>query len=156
VYLKSLVVFALCTAFVLGFVVVLDYATAGVGKGGETVVAVQTTCSAPASSCDSFSITSASLHTVNYTDELGVVNYASLVLGLNASGSSPITSVNLFIGNLSAGRIQGPFEPGVNRIVNLTLPATVSVSPGKTYLVNVECFYGNGMAVWKSERITAQ
>jgi hypothetical protein len=156
VYLKSLIVFILCTIFVLSFVVVLNYATSGVGKGGETVVSMQTSCSAVASSCESFFITSASLRTVNYTDELGVVNYASLVLGVNASGSSPITSINFFIGNLSAGKIQGPFQPGFNRVVNLTLPATASVSSGKTYLVSVEGFYGNGLVVWKSERVTAQ
>jgi hypothetical protein len=156
VYLKSLIVFVLCTVFVLSFVVVLNYATAGVGKGGETMATSHASCSAAGSPCESFSITSAGLHTVNYTDELGVVNYATLVLGLNASGSSPITSVDLFIGNLSAGRIQGPFEPGVNRVVNLTLPATVSVSSGKTYLVNVEGFYGNGLAVWQSERVIAR
>jgi len=155
VYLKSLIVFVLCTIFVLSFVVVLNYATAGVGKGGTTVVTSQTSCSA-GPSCESLSITSASLHAVNYTDELGVVNYATLVLGLNASGISPITSVDLFIGNLSAGKIQGPFEPGVNRAVNLTLPATVSITSGKTYQVNVEGFYGNGLAVWKSERVTAR
>jgi hypothetical protein len=155
VYLKSLIVFALCTIFVLSFVVVLNYATAGVGKGVTTVVSSQTPCSA-GPSCENLSITSAGLHAVNYTDELGVVNYATLDLGLNASGISPITGVDLFIGNLSAGKIQGPFEPGVNRVVNLTLPATISITSGKTYLVNVEGFYGNGLAVWKSEIVTAR
>lgn len=155
-YLKSVVVFFLCTAFVLSFVVVLNYDTAGVGKQGQPLLTSQTTCPTSDTSCLSFSITSASIRTVNYTDELGIVNYATLALGLNASGSSPITSVRLFIGNTSAGAVQGPFEPGVNRMVNLTLPATIAVSPGKTYLLTVEGFYASGSEVSKSVEVTAQ
>jgi hypothetical protein len=158
VYLRSLIVVALCTAFVVGFVVVLNYATAGVGKQGQTaLVTTQTTsCAAQSSSCVSFSITSARLVSVSYTDELGPVNYATLTMGLNASGGMPITSVKVFVGNLSAGGAQGPFNPGVNRVLNLTLPATIMVSPGKMYTVSVEGFYGNGSDVaWKSVEITA-
>lgn len=155
-YLRSLVVFVLCTAFVLSFVVVLNYATAGVGKQGAPLITTQTSCNPTETSCLTFSITSASLHTVNYTDELGIVNYATLVLGLNASGGSPVASIKLFIGNMSAGVVQGPFQPGVNRVVNLTLPATVTISPGKTYLLSVEGFYASGLDVWKYEAVTAR
>ncbi len=155
-YLKSLVVFALCTAFVLGFVVVLNYATSGVGKEGQGVTTSQPSCSVSSASCESFSITPASLRTVNYTDELGVVNYANLILGVNASGGSSLTSLDLFIGNMSAGSVQGPFDPGVVRMVSLILPATVSISPGKTYLLSVEGFYNGNSAVWESVRIAAE
>ncbi len=155
-YLKSLVVFVLCTVFVLSFVVVLNYATSGVGKEGQGVTTSQPSCSISSPSCESFSITSASLHTVNYTDELGVVNYANLILGVNASGGSSLTSLDLFVGNMSAGSVQGPFDPGVVRMVNLTLPATISISPGKTYTLSVEGFYNDNSAVWESVRITAE
>lgn len=155
-YLKSLVAFVLCTIFVLSFVVVLNYAASGVGRTGRGVTTSQAICSASSNSCNSFSITSASLRTVNYTDELGVVNYANLVLGVNASGDSSLTSLNLFIGNMSAGTVQGPFNPGVNRVVNLTLPTTISISEGKTYLVNVEGFQQNGSVVWESVEVSAQ
>ncbi len=155
-YLKSLVVFALCTVFVLSFVVVLNDATSGVGKEDQGVTTSQPSCSISSLSCGSFSIASASLHTVNYTDELGVVNYANLILGVNASGGSSLTSLALFVDNMSAGTVQGPFEPGVVRVVNLTLPATVSISPGKTYLLSVEGFYNGNSAVWESVRITAK
>jgi hypothetical protein len=154
VYLRSLLVVALCTAFVVSFVVVLSYAFAGVGS--QTTLQTQSPCSSSQGSCPSFSITSASLLTVNYTDELGVVDHAYLVLGLNASGTSPITSVSLFIGSAPAGSVQGPFNPGVSRVLNITLPATVSVSHGKTYLVNVEGFYGDGEEAWKSVEVSAQ
>jgi hypothetical protein len=158
VYLRNFLVVALCTAFVVGFVVVLNYATAGVGKQGQPgLVTTQTTpCASQSPTCMSFSITSARLVSVNYTDVLGPGNYATLTLGLNASGGNPITSVKIFVGNLSAGTFQGSFQPGVNRVLNLTLPATISVSPGKTYTISVEGYFNNGSgAVWKSVKITA-
>jgi len=157
-YLRNLLVVALCTSFVVGFVVVLNYATAGVGKQGLTnpVTTQTTTCPTQSSTCVSFSITSARLVTVNYTDVLGPGSYATLTLGLNASGGMPIASVKVFVGNQSAGEAQGPFQPGVNRVLNLTLPATISVSPGKAYTISVEGYFGSGSAVvWKSVKITA-
>jgi len=158
VYLRSLLVVALCTAFVIGFVVVLNFATAGLRTEGQAglVTTQATPCAAQSSSCASFSITSAGLVSVSYTDELGPVNYATLTLGLNASGGTPMTSVKVFVGNLTGGGAQGPFNPGVNRVLNLTLPATIAVSPGKMYTVSVEGFFGNGSEmVWKSVEITA-
>ncbi len=158
VYLRNLLVVALCTAFVVGFVVVLNYATAGVGKQGQTtLVTTQTTsCSPLSSTCVSFSITSVRLVSVNYTDVLGPGSYAILTLGLNASGVGPITSVKIFVDDQSAGGVQGPFQPGVNRVLNLTLPATISVSPGKMYTISVEGYYGSGSeAVWTSVKVTA-
>jgi hypothetical protein len=134
VYARSLIVVALCTIFVLAFVLVLNYEAAGIGTQGTVVPTTQTTCTSSEPSCELLSITSASLRTVNYTDELGVVSYASLSLGLNASGESPITNVNLFVGNTSAGQFQGPFKPGVNGVVNITLPATISVSRARRTL----------------------
>ncbi len=157
-YLRNLLVVALCTAFVVGFVVALNYATAGVGKQGQTLlVTTQTTSCAPTSSnCVSFSITSTRLVSVNYTDVLGPGNYAILTLGLNASGDGPITSVKVFVGNQSAGGAQGPFQPGVNRVLNLTLPATITVSSGKLYTISVEGYFGSGSeSVWMSVKVTA-
>jgi hypothetical protein len=158
VYVRGLIVFALCTAFVVSIVVVLNYETAGVGKQVQTIDTSRQTssCSASAISCASFSIISATLHPVNYTDELGPVNYATLSLGLNASGNAPISSFKLFIGNTSVGAVQGPLQPGANRAVSLTLPATVTISSGKTYLLSVEGFYGSdSVAIWKSVEVTA-
>jgi hypothetical protein len=151
-------VVALCTLFVIGFVVVLNYATAGVGKQGQTqlVTTQNSSCAAQSSSCASFSITSARLVSVNFTDELGPVNYGTLTLGLNASGGVSITNVKVFVDNLPAGGAQGPFSRGVNKMLNLTLPATISVSPGKTYTISVEGFYSNGSeTVWQSVETTA-
>jgi hypothetical protein len=158
VYLRNLLVVALCTAFVVGFVVVLNYATAGVGRQGQTtlVTTQATSCAIQSSTCVSFSITSARLVSVNYTDVLGPGNYAILTLGLNASGGGSINSVKVFVGNLSAGGASGPFQPGVNRVLNLTLPATISVSPGMTYTISVEAYFGSGTeAVWESVKIAA-
>ncbi len=154
-YYKSLVVFALCTIFVVGFFAAISYDTSGVGEQPQTPITTYIACQAPASACDTLSITSASLRTVNYTDELGIVSYATLTIGVMPSGASPITGVSVFIGNRSAGYVQGPFEPGVGRTLNLTIPSTVSVSPGVTYLVSVEGFYGTGSSAWNSTRVTA-
>jgi hypothetical protein len=157
VYLRNLLVVVLCTAFVVGFVLALDYATAGVGKQGQTTLfTTQTTsCTAPASTCIGFSITSTRLVSMNYTDVLGPGNYAILTLGLNASGG-PISSVRIFVDNQSAGMVQGPFQPGVNRILNLTLPATITVSPGKLYAIGVEGYFGTASeTIWMSVRVVS-
>ena len=155
-YAKSLIVVALCTIFVLAFALVLNYEAANVGTQESTVVTSQTSCAASSASCDTLAITSASLHTVNYTDELGTVNYANLTIGLEPSGPYAVTSVDLFVGNVSAGSLRGPFNPGSDQVRTLTLPSTVSVSAGKTYTLSVEGFYGSGSTAWESTRVTAQ
>ena len=93
---------------------------------------------------------------MNYTDALGPGSYATLTLGLNASGGNPITSVKIFVGNMSAGTFQGPFQLGVNKVLNLTLPATISVSSGKTYTISVEGYFDGGAeTVWESVKVIA-
>ena len=154
-YYRSLIVFALCTIFVASFVVVLNYEASEVGRQSAFVVSSQSTCSPAGAGCEALSMISASLHTVNYTDELGVVNYATLSLGLKAAGGSTISGVDLFIGNMSAGYALRPFMRGVIRVVNTTVPSTISVSPGKSYLVSVEGFYGSSSSVWASMKVMA-
>ncbi|HXW95120.1 MAG TPA: hypothetical protein VEJ19_05385 [Nitrososphaerales archaeon] len=157
-YLKNLLVVALCTIFVVIVIVVVSVEAAQVGNQTTTVgVSSNSTCMSSALSCEAFSITSASLRVVNYTDELGPVGYTDLVAWLDVSGGSPMSSVNLFIGNQSAGAISGPFEPGVNKVVNITLPTTIDVSSGKTYLLSVEGFYGTGSTgIWESTEVKAE
>jgi hypothetical protein len=70
VYAKGLMVVALCAAFVLAFALVLNCEAAGIGIRATTLATSQTTCSASDASCESLTITSATLHTVNYTDDL--------------------------------------------------------------------------------------
>jgi hypothetical protein len=155
-YARSLAVVAACTLFVLAFALVLNYEAGLVGRHGPAVVTTNFSCSPSDTSCEDFAITSASLHAVNYTDELGVVNYASVSFGLQASGPSTISSLNLFINGTSAGTVQGPFQPGQDRMVNVTLPSTISVTPGKTYLLSVDGTYGSGSSVWGSAKVTAR
>jgi len=155
VYAKSLVVVALCTIFVLAFYLVLSYEAAGIGNQSVTVPTTTTSCPASATSCDTLAITAPALHVVNYTDELGTVNYATLSFDLEPSGGSTISTLNVFIGNMSAGSVQGPFQPGSSRMENLTLPSTVSVYSGETYVLTVEGSYGNGQTAWTSTKVTA-
>jgi hypothetical protein len=159
VYFRSLLVVALCTVFVIGYAATLVFVTSGVETPGNHATSAYTqasSCQASNPSCVTISITSSRLSTVNYTDELGPVNYAVLTLGLEASGSGPVLKAGIFLNGTSVGTIQGPFEPGVVRVVNQTLPATVSVVPGKPYLVTVEGFYGDGAeVVWASVEVVA-
>ena len=156
-YLKSLLVVALCTAFVVGFVVVLNYeATVVGGSPGPGNSTVGTTCQPASTSCEWISVSSVSLRMVNYSSELGPGSFAHISFSLSVSGPSPVSSFRLYVGNASAGTVQGPFEPGAPRVVNLTLPATVSVSTGKVYQVSVEGFYGEASGeVWASAEVTA-
>jgi len=144
VYVKSLVVFVLCTALVIGVAVVLNYEATSVGKQIQSLPTLQATCSQTDSSCPHFSIVSANLRTENTTDQLGIANPSYLSLGINVSGTAALTSVEFYVGNVSAGAVQGPFGPGVNRIVNFTLSAAVVVSPGQSYLLSVQGFNSSG------------
>jgi len=149
-------VVVLCTIFVLAFFFVLSYEAAGIGNQTATIPTTATTCLPSATGCDTLTITSASLQVVNYTDELGTVNYATLAFGVKPTGGTPISSVDLFIGNTSAGAVQGPFTPGVARAENITLPSTVFITPGSTYVLSIEGSYGSGLTAWVSTRITAE
>ena len=153
-YAKSLLVFVLCTALVIGVAVVLNYEAASVGSQIQSLPSLQATCSQSDTACPHFSIVSASLRTQNTTDQLGIANPAYLSLEFNVSGATSLTSVRLYVGNISAGVVQGPFGPGMNRIVNLTLPATVVVTPGKQYLLSVQGFNASGGYVINSREVT--
>jgi hypothetical protein len=154
VYAKSLVVFFLCTALVIGVAVVLNYEATTVGNQVKSLPTLQATCSQTDASCPHFSIVSASLRTQNTTDQLGIANPAYLSMEFNVSGAAALTSVHLYVGNVSAGTVKGPFGPGVSRIVNLTLSATVVVSPGKSYLLSVQGFNAGGGYVIEAEEVT--
>jgi hypothetical protein len=157
VYYKSLIVVALCTVFVIGFYVVLQYEAAEVGTRQTSTTDIVRTSTCPAlGSCVSFSITSPSLRTLNYSSELGPGSYSVLAFGIRPSGQGPIQKVSIFLNDTSVGTFQGPFDSGVTREVNFTLPATVSVSYGKYYIVAIEGFYGDGSeATWQAVEVQA-
>lgn len=153
-YLRSLIVFALCTTFVLAFVVVLNYEQGAVfGSMNATVQTSHNSC--PASGCDSLAILSATLREKNYSSDLGPGGYATLAIRLNISGPSSLGSLRLFIDNTSGGTVQGPIGPGTNIIVNVTLPATISVSHGTIYTLAVEGIYGTDSTVLQTLKVTA-
>jgi hypothetical protein len=160
VYAKSLIVVALCTAFVLAFALVLNYEAAGVGEQTTTLATSQSTCPASDASCERLTITSATLRTVNYTDELGTVTYSNLSVSITPSGPSPIESVDLYFGNATSTTkvysVKGPFEAGVGGVLTVTLPSSVFAFTGKTYLVIVEGYYQDNLMVSASTQITAQ
>ena len=155
-YLKSLVVFVLCTALVIGVVVVLNYEATTVGHQIQALPKAQSSCSPSETSCPRFSVVSASIGAQNTTDQLGIANPAYLSLELNVSGASPLASVHLFVGNTSAGIVQGPFGEGLDRITNFTLPATILVSPGRSYLVSVQGFNGSGDYTIRAQLVVAR
>jgi len=144
VYAKSLVVVALCTIFVLAFALVLNYEAASVNSQLQALPTSTTSCSGPDDSCPGFTIVSAALSTTNTTDQLGIANPIYLSVDFNVSANPPLSRVSLFVGNISAGTVEGPFQLGPNRIVNQTLPTTVQASPGKAYLVSVVAFNSGG------------
>lgn len=154
-YRKSLVVFVLCTLFVICFAVVLNYESGLVGSQVQALPSLLTNCSPSDSSCPSFTITFASLTSKNTTDQLGVANPAYASLTINVAGGPSLGKFDLFVGNVSAATIQGSFGPGQDRVCeNYTLYATILVTPGKTYLLSVEGFNGNSYLL-KSVEVTA-
>ncbi len=142
VYLKSLIVFLLCTAFVVAFAVVLNNDASTVSSQLQALPPSATNCPISDASCPRFVIVSASLHTMNTTDQLGIANPVYLTMRFNVSGSVSLSKIQFFVGNVSAGTLQGPFGLGLNEISNLTLSAAVSASPGKTYRVSAIGFNG--------------
>lgn len=155
-YRKSLIAFILSVSLVVGIIVVLNYEATTVESQIQSLPTAQASCSPNEVSCPSFSLVSASLFTQNTTDLLGIASPSRLSLVLNVSGSTPLESIRLFIGNTSAGVVPGPFEPGLYRVVNFTLPATISASPGHSYLLSVQGFNESGAYVIKSETLTAE
>jgi len=155
VYRKNLVVFVLCTLFVLGFVLVLNYESGLVGSQVQALPTSPTNCSPSDSLCPLFTITSASLKSKNTTDQLGVANPAYASLTINVTGGPALSRVDIFVGNASAATFQGPFGPGQNTVCeNYTLYATILVTPGKAYLLSVEAFSGTSYLL-KSVEVTA-
>jgi hypothetical protein len=134
-YYKSLIVVALCSIFVIAFAGVLGYVTSGIGSNASTTSTLPCTVG---SGCQEISIYSASLNVVNYTDELGIVTYTNLVMSLAPNETAPMSSAIFFLNGSEVGSIRQTFTPGVHNLVNLTLPATAIVYPGKTYSVRVE------------------
>lgn len=159
-YAKSLIVFALCTIFVLAFALVLDYEAGNVGNQGTTIPTSQASCAQTATSCDTILITSTSLQVVNYTDELGTVTYGNLSVAFTPDGPSPVTNIALYFGNATSTTkvfvAQGTFQPGTSRTFTLTLPSSVTVYSGKTYLVSIEGTYGANLGVSATTSVTAQ
>ena len=155
-YARSLVVFVLCTALVIGVGVVLNYEASAVGNQIQSLPTSPTSCSTSQSSCPRFSIISAELDTMNTTDQLGVANPDYLTLELDVQGPSSLSSIHLFVGNASAGSVHGPFGPGLDRIANITLQSTASVSAGRTYHVTVEAIGSGGSYVLESVDVVAQ
>ena len=89
---------------------------------------------------ETFQMTSAMPQTVNQADELGVMTCVTLGLGVDPFGTSPMAGNNVCVDTTR----QGPFEPGVNRVVNPTLPGTASIFPGKGYALGLQGFHGSG------------
>lgn len=139
-----MIVVALCTIFVLAFVLVLNYEAASVNSQLQALPTSPSSCSGSDNLCPNFTIVSAILTTTNTTDQLGIANPIYLSLDLNVSANPPFSRVSLFVGNISAGSVQGPFQRGLNKIVNQTLPTTVQASPGKTYMVSVVAYNSGG------------
>jgi hypothetical protein len=156
VYLRSLIVFVLCTVFVLAFVVVLNYEQGAVlGSLNAKVQTTRNNCQT-SGGCDTLTIVSAALSEKNYSSDLGPGSYAILAMKLNVSGPSSLGSLRLFIDNSSGGTIQGPVGPGPDILVNLTLPATIAVTHGMTYTLSVEGLYGTDTTVVQTLKVVAQ
>jgi hypothetical protein len=158
VYAKSIIVVALCTAFVIGFYAVLQYEASGIGNGGPTSnqISEVTTCPVTEPSCVDFTLASANLRVVNYTDELGPVSYAVLAFDITASTQGAVLSLGIYINGTSVLNINGPFRPSVPMLVNVTLPATAQVFTGRSYSISVEGFYGTGSeSTWETVEVTA-
>lgn len=155
-YARGLMVFALCTALVIGVGLVLNYEATTVGYQIQALPASPTSCTLSQTTCPQFSIVSAELVTMNTTDQLGVATPDYLTLKLDVQGSTPLSSIRLFVGNASAGRVPGPFAPGLDSIANITLQSTASVTPGNTYHVTVEGFGSDGSYILESVDLVAQ
>jgi hypothetical protein len=154
-YLKGVLVVGLCSAFVVAAVAALAFVAAGVGGHGGPAPTTGSACEGSAGPCVAFSISDASLRTANYTDDLGRVTYAELTLRVNDSGAAQIEGLAFYIGNDSAGEVAVRILPGGSSMVQVTVPATLQVVSGKTYLVSVEATGGGSPPAWGSVSLTA-
>ena len=81
----------------------LNYEATTVGYQIQALPASPTSCTLSQTTCPQFSIVSAELVTMNTTDQLGVATPDYLTLKLDVQGSTPLSSIRLFVGNASAG-----------------------------------------------------
>lgn len=155
---RSVVVFVLCTAFVLAFYAVLSYEAGGVELASLQSPGPAQPCTAGAA-CGSFSLASATLTTANFTDELGPAGYSNLTLTLTVAANGSIQSFDVYIGGTKLGTLTGPYGPGTDRAFTFTLPSTDPISRGSAYVVSVKGLVGTSAAttvVWKTETVTAR
>jgi hypothetical protein len=155
-YLRSLIVVALCTAFVIGFALVLNFEQGAVLRSLNAGVQTSHSTCVAGSGCDILFISSATLREKNYTSDLGPGSYATLFMKLNVTGASSLNGLKLFVDNTSAGTVRGPIGPGADIVVNVTLPSTIAVAHGNTYTLAVEGLYGADSTAWQTAKVIAQ
>jgi hypothetical protein len=124
-----------------------------------TTFTAETTCSALSGTCPGFEITSASLSVTTISE--ADVNSQELTLGINATGSTSMARIQVFIANVSLGNVAGPFEPGIPKIVGVAVPTTMILNDGQSYQVVVEGVYANSATgattgdYWQSVSVVA-
>lgn len=88
------------------------------------------------------------------------MTYSNLSMKLVPSGPSGLGSVDLYFGNASSTTkvfsAQGPFEPGVSRVLDVTLPLSVVVTPGVTYLATIEGYAQGSLVASASTQVAAE
>ncbi len=155
---RNLVVFVLCTAFVLGFYAVLNYEASGVRLSSLQSSGPAQPCNGGAV-CESFTLVSATLVTANFTDELGPAGYSNLTMVLSVANNATLRSFDVYIGGTMIGTLTGPYGPGTHSPFTFTLPSTDAIAQGSTYVVSVEGFVGaagsSATPVWKSQSVVA-
>lgn len=155
---SNYVAFGVCLAFVVAMVSYSYMAQLSFNPYPQTTsITAVATCPAQKGHCPGFQVTSANLTVMSPED------YTSqwLTLDITATGSSPMSRVQVFFDNVSLGFDEGPFAPGVGKTVGVGVPTTITVAVGQSYSILVEGVYVNAATgqttadYWQSLEVVA-
>lgn len=113
-------------------------------------------CPADKQDCPGFSLGNMTLRSLNRTD----IDSQQVAFAVTSKEASPMARIEVFIDNVSLGTVEGPFAPGVPRLVSLGVPTTIIVTPGVSYGVVVEGIFSDSSGAataeyWQSITVVA-
>jgi hypothetical protein len=140
------VAIGMCILFVAGAYTVWNYAFSQFNPNPASTTLTNTYSCETGGTCGEFQIASASLILQGGEGELGNgIQSQSLSLQIDNLGRVPMSSVQVFINNTSVGTQDGPFAPGMGKVLYFPVPTTISVEPGGPYEISVEGTFRSGV-----------
>ena len=144
---------AACLVFIGAFSGYYYLAESGFNPNPQrTTLAGAPVCVPEKQSCPGFTLGNVTLRVLNRTD----IDSQQMSFVLIPGGPGPMSRVSVYIDNISLGAVDGPFAPGVPKLVALGVPTTINVTPGASYGIVVQgTFAESATDYWQSVSVVA-